>query len=220
MLRRPHPWCRQRGSERHCQSGLRHPDLADRRTTRGTHWNRDRPGGRSRRRLPRRLGRRCAERHCECRPGHPCNCDRDLGFGVAPATQSLYPGNGDRVYRLVLGSSRGTRAVQQHPNPRTHRRGQALRSRVLVNPPPRRPALPALVCRYGLHPADLRSHLVRVHAEHARPWRLGYHQPGHDALLGHSVGLGADRSLVGVHPTDTHADLDRLLVAAAAVQPQ
>ena len=43
---------------------------------------------------------------------------------------------------------------------------------------------------------------------------------GIDALLGHPVGVGADRSLVGVHPTDTHADLDRFLVAAAAVQPQ
>ena len=189
-------------------------------TNRGPHRNRDRPAGRSRRRLPRRLGRRCAERHRERRPGHPGDRDRDLGFGVAPATQPLHPGAGDRVHWLVLGSPCGTRAVQQHPNPRTHRRGQALRSRVLVNPAPRRPALPALVCRYGWHPADLRCHLVRVHAEHARPGRLGYHQPGHDALLGHSVGVGADRSLVGVHPTDTHADLDRFLIAAAAVQPQ
>ena len=89
------------------------------------------------------------------------------------------------------------RAVRRNPaasEPRTHRRGQALRSRVLVNPAPRRPALPALVCRYGLHPADLQRHLVRVHAEHARPGRLGYDQPGHDALLGHPVGVGADRA--------------------------
>ena len=45
-------------------------------------------------------------------------------------------------------------------------------------------------------------------------------QPGHHALLGHPVGVGADRSLVGVRPADADADLDRFLAAAAAVQPQ
>ena len=128
---------------------------------------------------------------------------------------------------LVIGFTawfwvaRAVRAtIQQHPNPRTHRRGQALRSRILVNPAPRRPALPALVCRYGVHPADLRRHLVRVHAEHARPGRLEYDQLGHHALLGNPVGVGTDGSLVGVRPSDIHADLDRFLLAAAAVQPQ
>ena len=80
--------------------------LADRRTNRGSHWHRHRPAGRSGRRLPRRLAGRCAERHCERRPGHPGACDRDLGFGVAAATQPLHLGTGDRIYWLVLGRAR------------------------------------------------------------------------------------------------------------------
>jgi hypothetical protein len=123
------------------QSGLRHPDLADHRPAGRPHWNRDRPGGRSSCRLPRRLGRRCAERHCERRPGHPGASDHHLGFGVTAETQSLHPGSCDRIYCLVLGGSRSTRTIQQHPNPRTHRRGKALRSRILVNPAPRRACL-------------------------------------------------------------------------------
>ena len=49
---------------------------------------------------------------------------------------------------------------------------------------------------------------------------VGHDQPGHDALLGDSVGVGADRSLVGLHPADSDADLDRFLLAAFAVQPE
>ena len=59
---------------------------------------------------------------------------------VSLPTRNLY------TLALVIGFTawfwvaRGTGAIQQHPNPRTHRRGQAVRSRVLVNPAPRRPA--------------------------------------------------------------------------------
>ena len=85
----------------------------------------------------------------------------------------------------------------------------------------RRDVLPYLLSYVvGLHPADLQRHLVRVHAEHARPGRLERDQSGFHALLGHPVGVGTDRSLVGVRPANTDADLDRLFIAAPAVQSQ
>ena len=148
------------------------------------------------------LTRRHPERHRERRPGHPGHRGRHPGLGVAAAAQPLHPGAGDRLHRLVLARQGRAGADHERANPRAHRRGQAVRSRLLVDPAPRHPALPAVVRRDGRHPADLRRHLVRVHAEHARAGPVQCDQPRHHAVLGHPVGRDPDRRLVGVLPAD------------------
>ena len=118
------------------------------------------------------------------------------------------------VARAVRAQASSIRTREHIDVARLVRRG------LLVHPHSRRVAVPALLRGDGGCAAGLERDLVRVDAEPARSGPGQRDEPRNHALLGHRLGIGPNRRLVGVRTADRDADSHRVRPAAPPVEPQ